>query len=143
MKIKTEIMIKAPVAKVWERLTDFAQYPKWNPFIMQVESNKIVGGKMFVVIKPIDKKPMSFKPQLLKFSASTELRWIGIVGARWIFSGEHYFILEPINNNETKLIHGENFSGLLAPIFINENNIQKSFESMNLALKGSLECGKQ
>lgn len=139
MEIKTEIIIKAPVEKVWEKLTDFAQYPNWNPFIIQVESNKIVGEQMLVTIKPIDKKPMSFKPKLLKFAASSELRWIGIVGARWIFSGEHYFILQPINNNETKLIHGENFSGILVPLFIKAEHIKKSFENMNDVLKESLE----
>ena len=94
---------------------------------------------MLVTIKPLDKKPMSFKPTLLTFSASSELRWLGIVGARWIFSGEHYFILQPINSNETKLIHGENFSGILAPLFIKAGEITKSFANMNLVLKESLE----
>ena len=94
---------------------------------------------MSVTIKPLDQKPMSFKPQLLKFSAPNEFRWRGVVGAGWIFSGEHYFILEAPHHNETKLIHGENFSGLLVPLFIKEKLITKSFASMNLALKELLE----
>ena len=32
-ELHSEIEINAPVERVWEVLTDFASYPRWNPFI--------------------------------------------------------------------------------------------------------------
>ncbi|RYZ45415.1 MAG: SRPBCC domain-containing protein, partial [Chitinophagaceae bacterium] len=33
-QIKTEIVINASKEKVWAILTNFSQYPQWNPFIV-------------------------------------------------------------------------------------------------------------
>ena len=38
-EIKTEIIDTKP-EKVWEVLTDFENYPTWNPFIQNILENK-------------------------------------------------------------------------------------------------------
>ena len=35
-EIKTEIVIHATPEKIWKILTDFGNYPQWNPFIVSV-----------------------------------------------------------------------------------------------------------
>lgn len=70
-----------------------------------------------------------------------EFRWQGKLGISGIFNGEHYFILNPINEHSTELIQGENFkrilSGALFPII--SKDTKNGFESMNLALKNISE----
>ncbi len=46
----TEISITAPPDRVWHLLTDFASYPRWNPFIRCAsgelkEGAQLEGGK--------------------------------------------------------------------------------------------------
>ena len=36
-EIKTEILIKAPIEKIWAVLVDFSNYSEWNPFIRKIE----------------------------------------------------------------------------------------------------------
>ena len=45
-EILTEIDISASASKTWEILTDFKNFPQWNPFIRQIEGTPIVGAKL-------------------------------------------------------------------------------------------------
>lgn len=56
---------------------------------------------------------MTFKPKILTLEPNKEFRWKGKLGINGIFDGEHYFILEYLDKNKTKFIHGEKFSGIL------------------------------
>ena len=38
-EIRINILIQAPVKKVWDVLTHFAEYPHWNPFIKSLEGD--------------------------------------------------------------------------------------------------------
>lgn len=141
-QIETEIMINATPEKVWEILADFESYPNWNPFIIAIDGNKSVGKKLNVSIKPPDGKMMSFKPIVLKFKRNHEFRWIGKLGFKGVFDGEHYFILEKVDDCRTKLIHGEIFSGLLT--FLLSKTLEKThigFQLMNEAIKKECESG--
>jgi len=42
-EIKTEIIINTKPEKVWEVLTDFENYPTWNPFIQNIFGEQKVG----------------------------------------------------------------------------------------------------
>lgn len=55
-------------------------------------------------------------PELLIVGANEELRWIGKLGCHGVFDGEHYFILEKMEDNPTRLRYGEEFRDLLEPI---------------------------
>lgn len=140
LEIKTEILINATSEKVWQALTELKCYPLWNPFIKNLAGNLIVGEKLVVQIAPPGKKEMTFSPMLIKANGS-ELRWVGKFLFPFLFKGEHYFILEPVNNNQTKFIHGEIFNGLLVSLM--EKDLRgatyQGFIAMNEALKNLLE----
>ncbi len=141
MRLNTEIVINGNIAKVWQTLTDFQSYSHWNPFMTCIEGEKKAGAKLKVKIIPPGGKSMIFTPTLIKFDTNQEMRWIGILGASWLFSGEHYFKLEKLNEESTKLIHGEIFSGLLSPIFsaLSGKKTLQGFNLMNEALKTRVE----
>ena len=139
--LKTEITIKAPVSKVWQVLMDYESYPEWNPFIKEVKGNTQPGGKLEATIQPPNKNPMQFTPVVLKNEANKEFRWLGHLFVKGLFDGEHYFQLEYLSENQTKLTQGENFTGVLAGLLLNMigDNTLKGFELMNQALKERVE----
>ena len=80
-------------------------------------------------------------PVFLKIEKDKELRWKGKLGISGIFDGEHYFVLQVISVEQTKLIQGEIFSGILVPFLkkmINGNTLA-GFEAFNAALKQRVE----
>ncbi len=141
-RVRTVIDIAAPVARVWETLTDFSAYASWNPLIVDIRGKVEPGAKVDFYAKiygkrlPIDARMLSVEPE-------RDFRWRGprvpLLGK--LFSGEHYFTLEPIDEQNTRFIHGENFSGLALPLtwWRLEADIIAAYDGMNQALKRHLE----
>ena len=79
---------------------------------------------------------MNFKPELLKKDENKEFRWKGKMWFKGLFDGEHYFKLTTDENGHTKLIHGENFSGILSGLILRfiGSDTHQGFEKMNEAL---------
>ena len=135
--LRTEIRIAAPVERVWAVLTDFAAYPEWNPFITELEGDISEGGKIKARLMG-----MTVKPRIQRLDADRELRWLGHLGVPGIFDGEHYFRLERRGADATRFVHGERFTGVLAPIFGLFGLFKKAergFRDMNEALKERAE----
>ena len=80
-------------------------------------------------------------PVFLKIEKDKELRWKGKLGISGIFDGEHYFVLQVISVEQTKLIQGEIFSGILVPFLkkMIHGNTLAGFEAFNAALKQRVE----
>jgi len=138
--IQTEILINTDITKVWDVLMNFDKYPKWNPFITSIIGEPKLGSRLTVSIKPPGGNGMTFKPNILTLEANKEFRWKGKLGINGIFDGEHYFILEFQENDITKFIQGEKFSGLLVP-FVGKmlDKTQKGFQLMNESIKKECE----
>lgn len=139
--LKTEIIINAPVAKVWQVLTNFEAYPEWNPFIIKIIGNLEIGHKLEAIIQAEGQSAMTFKPTVLKVEEEKEFRWLGHLFIRGLFDGEHYFELEALGPQQTKLIHGENFSGILVGLLLKRigDGTLAGFKAMNKALKERVE----
>lgn len=136
-EISTEIHIDAPTEIVWSHLTDLDAYREWNPFIKRIEGTLQSGEMLRVKIQPEGNAAMVFKPQVLKFEENDEFRWIGKLGVKGIFDGEHYFIVHPNDDGSTTFEHGEVFHGMLAGLFFRMigEDTKRGFEAMNAALK--------
>jgi len=116
--IREEITIDASAETVWKIMANFEEYSQWNSFL--IKSSVIGGGEAKVgaflqnsMLPPGNTKPMSFTPRILAFTPNQELRWLGSLGCRGIFDGEHYFLLESLSSTQTRLIQGEEFCGCL------------------------------
>ena len=75
----TEIEINASAGIVWNQLTNFKQYPEWNPFIKQISGDLSEGSQLAVTLHPPGGDAMSFKPEVLTVRKNEEFRWIGRV----------------------------------------------------------------
>jgi len=138
--IQTEILINTDITKVWDFLMNFDSYPKWNPFITSIVGEPKLGNRLTVSINLPGGKGMTFKPNILTLESNKEFRWKGKLGINGIFDGEHYFILEFLENDKTKFIHGEIFSGLIVPLVGKMlDKTQKGFQLMNETIKNECE----
>ncbi len=136
-EIKTEIIINASANKVWEVLTNFEAYPNWNPFIIEIllEGTLVEGAQLQNTMLNKGKKNV-FKPVVTQLTKTHRFEWLGKLPLG-MFSGRHYFILEELDVHQTRLIHGEKFSGWLMPLLMRMigEDTMKNFQAMNKALK--------
>lgn len=139
--ICTEAVINAPIETVWSILTDFAAFPQWNSFITGISGSLAEGSCLNVCIEPAGGRAMRFKPRLLVYQAPQELRWLGSLPLRGLFDGEHFFRLEALSEHTTRLVHGENFSGILVRLMAGslDKHTLPAFEKMNRELKQRAE----
>ncbi len=134
--IETKIVIATSPETIWKVLMDFDQFPKWNPFMKSIQGEKAVGKQLVVKIQPPNSKGMTFKPTILTCNENEEFRWLGKLGIKGIFDGEHYFRLEPQGDATTKFVHGEKFSGVLVGLMGKAlDKTRDGFQLMNEALK--------
>lgn len=132
--IKTTILIHATPQKIWEILTDFENYPNWNPFITSIEGKLEKGNKITVNIKPPDGSSMTFKPTILKKTDNEALIWLGSILFKGLFDGKHKFQLIDNQNGTTTFIQSEEFKGIFVWLF-NPQKTEKGFKEMNQKLK--------
>ena len=136
-ELKTEINISAPKEKVWDILTDFERYPRWNPFIKSIKGTLKVRQRLEVQVQPPDSGVFKFKPKVTSFKHQQEFSWLGSLLMYGIFDGRHIFEIEENSDGSTTLIHREEFSGILVPFMWKQLNTKTrdGFELMNEALK--------
>ena len=138
-EVKTEIIINAPKDKVWAVMMDFSAYPEWSTFIRSIEGEARLGARLKNTLR-LTTSDQIFKPVITKMEEGTAFEWLGRLPLG-MFNGRHYFILEQLGAEETKLIHGEIFSGLLRGLIMNKigEDTMKGFQAWNKALKKRAE----
>lgn len=141
-EIQISIEIQAGVERVWQVLTDFSAYARWNPMIRYARGEAVSGGSLRVHFQPSGRKRAQiFWPKLITVIPDRELRWLGRPRFPLIFDIDHYWILNPMGDDRTHLLHGTAILGLLAPIAgaMLEGSTRKAFIEMNLAHKARAE----
>lgn len=142
-QLTTNIEINASANTVWNILTDFDEYPQWNPFILSASGEVKKGVRLEVQLQPPGGNIMTFRPTVLVAEPEREFRWLGQLFLPGIFNGEHYFQIEPLTRDRIRFIHGEIFSGILVPFLAKslDTKTKTGFEKMNQALKARAEIG--
>jgi hypothetical protein len=139
--IRSAIEIRAPVEMVWSVLTDFASYPDWNPLVRELHGKPKVGKRVTILSRPPGARGFAFAPVVLTWSPPTELRWRSTLISRHIFSGEHGFLLEPIDQERVRFVQDEMLTGILVPLYskIRLAATRIGFEEMNQRLRDRAE----
>ena len=139
--LSTGIKIRAKPEKVWDILTKFSDYEEWNPVMTRIIGEASLGKKIEVHIHTIKGKNRIYRPTITKFDINKELRWQGRSFLPGIFEGERIFEIKEISSEEISLIHLEVFRGIGVKLLGNrlDEDLQQSFEAMNIALKARAE----
>jgi hypothetical protein len=136
-ELRTEIEIAAPVEKVWNILMEFDQWKEWNPIVNQASGTAENGAKIAVTMRgKNDKDGPKYAPTITHFEAPKSFRWRAKMMAGFLFTNDKIFELEE-SNSGTRLVHYEEFSGMLVPLFWSkmEKDALPMLKSMNDALK--------
>ena len=73
--IRTEIEINASAEKVWEILSDFENFPNWNPFVIKVLGQPKVDEVLKIEVQLPGSMKLKFTPLVLRAEPNKELRW--------------------------------------------------------------------
>ncbi len=139
--ITTEIEIESSPERVWQELTDFKNYPQWNPFIRQISGKLNEGAELQIYLMPPQGKSIVFHPIIIEIKPTKRFVWLDRVLFAGLFDGEHRFDIETLAENKVKLVHSEKFSGLLSAIILKlvGKQTKAGFVAMNQALKARIE----
>jgi hypothetical protein len=141
-EVYTQILIEAPVEKIWSVLTDLASYEEWNPFVVFGRGQIKPGEKITVRAKPKGSRGMTFTPRVVRYDPPRAFSWLGHLFVPGLADGEHIHELIPQADGKSVLyIHRDEFSGLLIPLLWKRLSrvTRQGFEGMNGALKTYLE----
>jgi len=145
IEITTSIDIAAPPERVWSVLTEHEAYSRWNPFIQKMSGEFQAAARLDIQIAPPGRRVMRFRPTVLRVEPNKELRWSGSLGIRWVFDGEHAFLLESIGGGNTRFRQEERFVGILASLIMRGGMLEatrQGFVAMNEALKQRAEAAR-
>jgi hypothetical protein len=143
-ELYTEIEIDAPADRVFKILTDVAHYERWNPLIVKAEGRADPGEVLRIRIRTPGAREQPYVVKVLTVEENREFRWLGHMLWRGVLDGEHAFQLIPLSPDRVKLVHREQFRGVLVPLvwtsFL-DTKMRQGFEALNRALKTAAEAG--
>lgn len=140
----TTVEIAAEPARVWEELTDFESYQRWNPFMVEASGDLALGKMLRVRMRPPGGSAMTFTPTVTTVDPEVRFEWLGNLWISGLFEGRHQFALQSTANGTT-MRHSEEFSGLLVPLLWKslDSRTRAGFDAMNQALKRRVEDSLQ
>jgi len=137
--VYTEIVINAPIEKVWRELTNFKEMPTWSKSLQNIEGDFRKNGQTKVHFMDNKGKVGIYKHELIHFEAGKLFGWSDpfILG----ITDNHKYQLEKISENQTKLIQSDEANGF-ATLFMGNfimNFFLKSYTEFNQTLKNRIE----
>ncbi|MCX4425883.1 SRPBCC domain-containing protein [Streptomyces mirabilis] len=129
------IDIDATPQAVWDVLTDFTAYGEWSTF-SAAEGTAQVGSRLTMRMPG-----MTFRPTVTVATPGQELRWVGTLGIKQLFHGQHSFVLSPNHDGTTRLTNHEEFSGALVTLirpFLRTSK-KDGYAAFNTGLKQRVE----
>jgi len=139
--LAAEVEIEAPEAIIWEALSDLESYGGWNPFLTSASGKVEEGARVELFIKPPRAKGTYINPRIVLVEEGKGFSWRNNMLFPGLFDTEHYFIIDPIDDDRCRFVQGEEVSGLLSiPIlWLVGGATQRGMERMNEALKALCE----
>ena len=139
-ELRTEVEIQASPAQVYRVLTDFPRYPEWNPFLTAISGTPEVGAKLALELSLPEGNTYELSPTIERVVENEELRWRSHYLMSGLLASEHFFLLTAREPGSTRVVQGQNFSGLLLKLAGNALTLAaRGAVYMNQALKKRAE----
>ena len=137
---QSEIIINVSATKVWQLLTSFSRYAVWNPFLLTIKGDAVVGAPLTIKAKLSQLPPITFQATLRVCESPNKLGWDAIF-LKGVFEAFHRFEIEEEGECRCRLIHTEEFSGIFSSLvlFMLASKFKQGYKAMNEALKKRAE----
>lgn len=113
-ELRSEVEIEASAATVYGVLIDLPRYEQWNPYLTDVKGELLVGRPLQVTLSLPEGDTYELSTTLTKVTPDAELRWVGrFWSSGWLLQLEQSFLLTERRPGVTRVMHGQDFSGLL------------------------------
>jgi len=136
------VLINAPVEKVWDALVDVENYPRWNPFTTRVETTFVVGEPAILYVTMNGQHQRVQREEIITFEPPRKLVWGTTIGASFILKSRRQQIIEALDAEQTQYRTDQTFAGLLAPLvmLLSRRDIQRGLDAVGAALKNYAEA---
>jgi hypothetical protein len=143
-EIRTEIEIEGTAQQVWDTLTDFESYSKWNSGFVKAAGRAAVGDTLRITFSQKPGKTMDMHPTVLVADPGRELRWLGRLLMPGIFDGEHRFEIHETEPGHVTFVQAERFSGVLVPFVrgMIQGNTLSMLRRVNADLAARVRAGR-
>ncbi len=128
-------MLASP-SQVFQILCEIENYQEWNPLIVAARGKVAAGENLSILIQPPGEKVQPYKVKVLSVIPNQEFVWLGHWKIKGLIDGMHFFELKSDGQTGTKLIHREEFRGILVPF------LWKSF-FLKKMLRGFLQLNEK
>jgi len=128
-ELRSEVEINAPLSHVYGVLSDLGGYQAWNPFLTTVSGKLEVGKKLALEMSLPEGRTYLLEPTVTQVTENAELRWQGQFLFPALLKAEHFFLLSERDGGVTRVVQGQNFSGLL---------LRFAGNALTLAARGSV-----
>lgn len=137
---RNEVVIQSTPERVWETLTDLGKYPQWNPLLPRADGKLAMGEKVILTARSAT-KDMKLHCTVTSLEPKRQFSWKFHVILPFLFRGEHFFKIEPIDDRRVRFIDREVFTGLLLPLQARnlDTNAKAGMVAMGEALKQRAE----
>jgi uncharacterized protein YndB with AHSA1/START domain len=147
--LETQVEINAPASAVRAVLYDFADYPKWNPYITKVDGDVSEGERIDVTVAPpggpvlkAGAKVTSVTPNHLAWDGSgrpQEVLGPFSLNIPGVLSASYDFTIEELGPGRTLFRNNVDFSGASTGSY-DTKPIEAGLDAMNEALKARAEA---
>ncbi len=136
----TSIHIAATPMRVWEIITDVANWPTWNTTIDKVEGSAALGKQITVYAKVSPGR--AFPLKVTEFTPPERMVWTGGMPVG-LFTGQRTYTLTPQPDGGVMFDMTEEFRGLMSPMITRSiPDLKPSFDEFARCLKVAAENSK-
>jgi len=153
-EISTFVDIEASASLVWNILTDFATYGRWNPTLRTVRGEAERGTTLFITERRDARADSTgqgrHKSRILRrvvkhVREPRELYWLGTWGSASVLSTERRFRIESLQAGRVRFHQIERLRGFAVPFLWwgLQRKLTRGLRAMNDAIKRRAEFAQQ
>jgi hypothetical protein len=109
--VRQEMVVAAPRMRIWRLLTNFEQYERWNPYVVQARGDARIGNQLTFGTENGDE----LEPEVMDVKSQRKLRWRTRRLAPGILDEEQTFRIIPVGDGRFRLVYEGRIAGVLAP----------------------------
>ena len=135
IRIENRIGVRAPAERIWDVLTDFAGWRRWNPHETDIEGVLGFGAAIRLTERLPDLGERRIEARLGEWQPNAQLVWAERRG--FLFRTLRYYEIDELERGSCILSHGTIFRGLRAELFHDKHRarIRPAYETIGENLK--------